>query len=76
MEKLKVMATIDGELYEVEVKQLDPLHPDFQVFQDGEQIAALHKANDKWFGDEGTCLMPDDIKNIGKTIDKRILKIG
>jgi len=76
MEALKVMATIDGELYEVEVKQLDPLHPNFQVFQEGELIAELHRANDKWFGDEGTCLMPEDIQTIGKTIDKRILKLG
>jgi len=76
METFKIMATIDDALYEVEVKQLDPLHPRFQVFQDGNQIAELQRANDKWLGDEDTCLMPDDIANIGKTIDKRILKIG
>jgi len=76
MEPLKVMATIDGALYEVEVKQTDPLHPNFELLQDGNQIGMLHKENDKWFADPESCLMRDDVTAIGKTIDKRILKVG
>jgi hypothetical protein len=72
MQPLKVMATIDGSLYEVEVKQTDPLHPHYEVIQDGKEIGKLNKANDKWFADEGSCLLPDDINAIGKAIDQRL----
>lgn len=64
------MATIDGALYEVEVKPTEPHRFHYQVMQDGKEIGRLHKANEKWFADEESCLMPDDIAAIGKAIDK------
>ena len=72
MEPLKVMATIDGSLYEVEVNQTDPHHARFSVSQQGKQIGILHKENNKWLADDQTCLMPADVSAIGKAIDNNI----
>ena len=69
MKPLTVMATIDGALYEVEVKQTDSRTHHYEIIQDGKQIGTLNKANDQWFADPETCLLPDDINRIGKAID-------
>ncbi|WP_423147832.1 hypothetical protein [Rubrolithibacter danxiaensis] len=72
METLKVMATIDDALYEVEVKQIDPKQLEYEVCQDGKQIGVLYKANDNWYAKDETCLMPNDIETIGKAVDKQL----
>lgn len=72
MEPLKVMATIDDSLYEVEVKQPDPKLLNFQVFQDGKPIGVLHKENDQWYSDGDTCLIQDDVEAIGKAVDRNL----
>lgn len=72
MEPIKVMATIDGSLYEVEAKQADPDRPDFTILQDGKEIAELHKENGEWFANEEACLMMDDVHAIGKAIEAHL----
>lgn len=72
MQPSKVMATIDGALYEVQVKQIDPLHPNYEVIQDGKRTGELYKTNDNWYAKDETCLMPDDIKAIGKAVDRNL----
>ncbi|HEY1024589.1 MAG TPA: hypothetical protein VGE26_05445 [Sphingobacteriaceae bacterium] len=72
MEPIKVMATIDDAIYEVEVQQPDPKKYNFEVLQDGKPIGTLHKENEQWYANEESCLMQDDIKEIGKAVDARL----
>lgn len=72
MEPIKVMATIDGSLYELEAKQTDPDLPDFKILQEGREIAELHKENGEWFANEEACLMTDDVHKIGKAIEQHL----
>lgn len=72
MEPIKVMATIDDALFEVEVKQPDPKLYNFEVLQNGKQIGVLHKENEQWYAEPETCLMQDDIKAIGKAVDENL----
>ena len=69
MNALKIMATIDGALYEVEAKQTDPLHPRFEIIHQGKQLTILRKENGKWLAETMDCLMPEEVASIGKTID-------
>ena len=66
------MATVDGALFEIEAKQIDPNHPDFKLLQDGKEIGHIHKENGQWLADEEACLLPDDIHTIGRTIDEHL----
>ena len=72
MEPFIVMATIDGALYEVEVKQTASKRHHFEVTQNGKAIGTLNKSNDQWFADPESCLLPDDINAIGKAIDTNL----
>lgn len=69
---IKIKATVDGALYEVEFRQIDPLHPDFEVIQDGKIIAKLHKENSRWSTNDEACLRPVEISAIGKAIDEKL----
>jgi hypothetical protein len=68
----KVTATIDGVRYPVDVKQVDPLHAHYEVMKDGIQLGKLNKTNDKWFADEDSCLLPEDVSAIGQAIDDKL----
>lgn len=72
MEPVKVMATIDGALYEVEAIQVEPERPLFELVHQGKQIARLHKENGRWLSEMEDCLMPDEVEKIGRTIDNRL----
>ena len=73
MESIKIMATVEGTLLEIEAKQTDPNHPDFKLLQNGREMGHIHKENGHWFADED-CLLRDDIHTIGRTIDEHLNK--
>jgi hypothetical protein len=68
----KVTVSIEGIHHEVDVRQMDPLHAHYEIFSGSSELGKLHKVNDRWFADEGSCLLPADVTAIGEAIDSRL----
>jgi hypothetical protein len=69
---IRVLASIDGSIDELSVKQVDPLHAHYEVMRDGLALGKLNKVNDEWFADEDSGLTQADVSAIGQAIDNML----
>ena len=67
------MATVEGALSKVDVKQIEDQVLRFEIIDGKKQIGVIRKQSHGWNAEPGSSLIQDDVRRIGKAIDRHRL---
>lgn len=70
----KIKTSLNNLLADLEFRQVDPLHPSFEVYFNKTLIADMYKENGKWYQRGTQNILHEYSDILGKAIDEYLTK--